>query len=529
MRLRSTLLLASMALAASSTSCGETSREAPAGEPNRVSLDGEEGEDYEGLIHGKADGVDFSNTPLTFDRACEPGEQITIAAVGDVLLHGKLQRQAYSNSQGFISLWAGVRDLLEAGDVTYANLEGPTATGVNAYGRAVADPGRTFDGVVYSSYPQFNYHASLVDDLLASGIDVVSTANNHALDRRALGVDRTLEALEARGMPWTGTRRQGDTSSEWATFTEQGGFKLAWLACTYATNGIPDNAHQVLGCFSEADTIETIITGLAARTDVDAVIVTPHWGVEYKATPQSSQIELAHRFLEAGATAIIGSHPHVLEPWERYVTDDGRETFVIYSLGNFVSGQRHLPRRSSLLLYLGLTRFADGSVGVNGVRYVPLHVDDRDGMILAEAIDRVGGFADSRALTVGMFGQWNVHVPSTAVTTNPQCDPDWQPPTAPHPSQGWIGGACSADLACGGATCLTGQPDGLCTELCDRTCPDRAGRPTTFCVDLGFDNSGVCVLQCSSSAECRDGYACVSSPRYNDAQTLRTVCLPVTD
>jgi hypothetical protein len=176
-----------------------------------------------------------------------------------------------------------------------------------------------------------------------------------------------------------------------------------------------------------------------------------------------------------------------------------------------------------------LTRWEDGTVGVNGVRYVPVHVDSRDGLILAEAIDRSGGFSDSRALTVEMFGQWNVHVPGTELVTNPHCDPTWEPPVAPHVSQGWIGGACEEDASCGGTTCLTAQTGGMCTELCERTCPDRVGRPTTFCVDLGFDNSGVCVLQCGSTSECRQGYECVESPRFNDASTVRQVCLPIAE
>jgi len=490
------------------------------------SNDGEDGDEYAGYDESlKADGFTPVTGPLVFEGACTEGDRITIAAVGDVLLHGRLQQQAFAESDRFISLWSGVRDLLEQADVTYANFEGPSAAGVTAQGNSVADPGPVFDNVVYTSYPQFNYHGSVIDDLLASGVDVVSSANNHSLDRRSLGADRTIEAFESRGMPFTGTRRS-DGSGDWYTFIEAAGFKLAWLACTFSTNGISDPNDQVLRCFNDRAEVLSLVRELAGRSDVDAVIVTPHAGVEYEATPNQDQVDLAHDILDAGAIAVIGSHPHVLQPWERYVTNDGRETFVIYSLGNFVSGQTNLARRSSLLLYLGLTRASNGNVVVNGARYVPLHASRRDVGITVEAIDRVGGLADSRSLTVGMFGSWNVHAPSAPLVTDPQCDPEWTPPPAPHPHDGWIGGSCETDLTCGGTTCEPDLPGGFCTQACTSTCPDQSGRATTFCIDLDIGDEGSCVNQCSTSVDCRQGYTCEPKERYNDPSTVRTVCVP---
>jgi len=483
----------------------------------------------------RADGFDPPNGPLVFEQACEEGQQITIAAVGDILLHGRLQEQAFRESDRHHSLWSGVEDLLEMADITYANLEGPAAAGVDKGGLDRTDPGMVLDGRVYSSYPQFNYHPSLVQSLVESGIDVVSTANNHSLDRLSLGVDRTLDALDEAGLPYTGTRRRS-SSDRWYTITEVQGIRLAWLACTYSTNYIEDQGwlrserpflrDQVLYCFDEEDEVVGHVRDLAARSDVDAVIVTPHWGDEYQANPNDEQVRLAHRLANAGATAIIGSHPHVTQPWERFVTDDGRETFVLYSLGNFVSGQSHLARRSTLLLYLGLTRTSDGRVHVNGARYVPLHMSRRSVGLTLEAVDRAGGLEDSRALTVTMFRGYNLLPPTAELSTNPQCDPSWEPPPSPHPHDGWIGGACEDDTVCGGASCLDDQPGGLCVELCERVCPDRSGRATTFCVDLGLDGMGACVARCSSDAECRQGYACEPVGRYGEPDTIRTACVP---
>ena len=357
---------------------------------------------------------------LRFARACAPGDTLTIAAVGDLLLHHELQIQAYAAPEGFLAVWGEVKDLLALADISYANLEGAVATGLNRKGEPVTDPGRVFDRNVYSSYPRFNYHASLLDDLIRSGVDVVSTANNHALDRESAGVDATIAALDRVGLAHTGTRTRGATGP-WHAVTRARGLAVAWLACTFSTNQIPDPDDQVLGCYTPAGALEREVAALAADPAIDAVIVTPHWGHEYQPEPDRAQRKLARRLAEAGATAVIGSHPHVLQTWELLRTKDGREVPVVYSLGNFASHQPELPRRSSMILYLGLTRPPGAKAHVHGVRYVPLHVRQDGERYLVEAIDRVGGPADSRALTVGVFGEAAVLAPGAPLATRPAC------------------------------------------------------------------------------------------------------------
>lgn len=358
--------------------------------------------------------------PLEFADACKAGTSITIAAVGDVLLHGPLQLQAYASSEGHHSLWKNVAPRLEGADITYGNLEGPCAEGVTTGGEA-RDPGKVFDKRVYSSYPQFNYHPSLVGALKETGFDVVSTANNHALDRRALGADRTIANLQRDGLAFTGTRPSTDTNAPWYTMTEAKGIKVAFVACTFSTNGIPDTKKQVLHCYEGGRPSGTpnpellsTIKSLKDRPGVDAVIVTPHWGVEYKHSPELSEKKLAHAMLDAGALAVFGGHPHVVQPWEKVATADGREGFVIYSLGNFVSGQSGLAKRSSLMLFLGLTKGSDGKVTINGVRHLPLSMSP-------SPWTAVPAKGESLDLTTKILGKWNRLDPEEAVKTNPQC------------------------------------------------------------------------------------------------------------
>ncbi len=375
---------------------------------------------------------------LTFTAAVRPETEIVIAAVGDVLLHGRLQRQAFGHPDGFRSLWRGVEDLLGAADLTYANLEGPMAAGVARGGGIVPVAAvERFDEVVYTSYPMFNYSPRLGPALREAGVDVVSTANNHSLDRFAVGVDRTIAALEAAGLPFTGTRPTGRPDHPWYAVTEARGARIAWLACSYGTNGMPDRHGQVLLCFDQRRTVLDTIADLSRRPGIDAVILTPHWGLEYVHRPGADQRSLAHEAIEAGAIAVIGSHPHVVQPWERHDTADGRQGFVIYSLGNFVSGQRELPRRTSVILLLGLARTPDGRLAVAGARHIPIRVTERGGPsgrdITVEAVDRLGAAGrEHRDHLARLLHPANRHPPRPPFTTIGGCA---APAIAPPPAE----------------------------------------------------------------------------------------------
>ncbi len=375
------------------------------------------GDDYEDEEPGDAQDAltaPVASEPIRFADACRPGTKVTIAAVGDVLLHSPLQRQAYATPTGFATLWRNVKPLVERADLTYANLEGPCADGISM-GTPAADPGRVFDGVVYSSYPQFNYHPSLIPALKDLGVDVVSTANNHALDRRGRGADRTIENLRREGLAFTGTHTSTEPAQEpWHTITEAKGVRVAWLACTFSTNGIGDPKNQVLSCYEDKAKLLAEITMLSTSRNVDAVIVTPHWGVEYMHSPAEPEKRLAREMLDAGATAVIGGHPHVVQPMEKVRTRDGREGFVIYSLGNFVSGQSGLAKTSALVLYLGLTKGSDGKVTINGVRHAPIQMT-RGPWTASYAR------GESLALTTRLLGEWNRIGPSDDLVTNPEC------------------------------------------------------------------------------------------------------------
>jgi len=329
------------------------------------------------------------------------GDEIVLAAVGDVLLHTSLLRQGMSTS--FDTLWDEIAPILSKADIAYANLEGPIAPGVDRYGRLREDVPQSYDGEVYTGYPLFNYPPGVAEALVRAGVDIVSTANNHSLDRFSLGADLTLAALEAAGLPGTGTLSaaaakarslpkapteprpkpadlsaapaQEEVSEAFERIVPVQGRRFAFLACTYGTNGIADRHGQVLLCFQDRAEVLGIIRRLSADESIDAVVFTPHWGREYSHIPDAAQTRLAQEAAEAGAALIIGAHPHVLQPWRVLETGDGRRVPVIYSLGNFVSGQRFLSRRTSVIALFGFVPSENGKLRVAGARHIPIYTE----------------------------------------------------------------------------------------------------------------------------------------------------------
>lgn len=319
-----------------------------------------------------------SPATLTFDPTCTPGRRAVVAAVGDLLFHDALQAQALQPGHNFRAFWAPVAAVLAGADLTYGNLESPIAAGVAPGGRAVTDPGRRLDRVVYgrqSTELLFNTHPSLATDLAASGFDVVSTANNHAADRGALGIDRTLDALATAGIAATGTRRAGASDNRWSTrTTTQNGIAVAWLACTFSLNGMPDPRRQALMCYRDLDFVLGELRTLAADPTVDAVVFTPHWGLEGAPAPQAADRGLARMAIDAGATAVIGAHPHVLQPWEKHLAPDGREGLIVYSTGNFISNQKSEDQRTGVVALLEITKPEGARARLSAAGFVPTYV-----------------------------------------------------------------------------------------------------------------------------------------------------------
>lgn len=339
-------------------------------------------------------------------NACSGPQRVSIAAVGDVLLHASLQRRGYASAEGFRDIWRQAEAFLRRADIAYANLEGPIAPGVTRGRGQGRDPGPVLDGRVYSGYPLFNYHPRVAAQLKASGVDIVSTANNHAMDRGPAGADLTLAALEAAQLKATGTIRRG-AARGFVAYTPSKLGAVAWIACSYSTNGLADPGRQVLQCYRDRAELLALIAREARRGDVAAVIVTPHWGAEYSHAPDARQKDLARAMAAAGATAVIGAHPHVIQPWEWVPGANGTRSLVIYSLGNFVSAQMgSLSRRTGALAWLELCRGRSGAVAAQaGWMPLVMHWTQAGPYLVAAGSNAPGQAPQGRALAARLLPQ----------------------------------------------------------------------------------------------------------------------------
>lgn len=275
--------------------------------------------------------------PLASAEEPKPPEEneIRIVFLGDIIPHAKVQRRVFAD--GLQESLAHIKPDLDAADFVVANLETPVAQGLAIDGKIRQDPAH-FDGEVYSDFPKFNAHPKLLAELRLLGVDLLSVANNHALDRGDLGLEMTVNAIKKTGM-----YHAGHSAKSPVHIQEIKGAKFAFYACVFR-NLYPSRP--------EPRGIEICTDhGLqraskAAKTHDAALVVFPHWGAENTENPTYEQRKFAKKALEV-ATAVVGHHPHVVQPSE---TKDGKH--LTYSLGNFISNQRRPVQQDALVLTL---------------------------------------------------------------------------------------------------------------------------------------------------------------------------------
>jgi len=296
-----------------------------------------------------------------------PTREITIVAVGDLMGHSP-QRDSAKTASGydFAPCFSAVATRVAEADLAIGNLETPLAG---------ADAG-------YSGYPAFNNPDDYAVALGAAGFDVLTTANNHCLDRGMSGLVRTREVLESLGIASTGTARSED-EADTLLMRDVSGVNVAILAYTYGMNGFTAPAGKDWAVNTIDREAMTAAVADARAQGADIVIVSIHNGIEYEREPSTSQEALELAMVAAGADVVLGSHPHVIQPMEvvEATREDGtpREALIIHSLGNFVSGQRQRFRDAGLILSFSFEKdLGTGVTRLTGVEYVPTWVDSAD-------------------------------------------------------------------------------------------------------------------------------------------------------
>lgn len=252
----------------------------------------------------------------------------TFIAVGDALIHSAIYYDALSNGvYDFNYIFTEVKPIIEKYDLKYYNQE--TILGGTSLG--------------LSSYPLFNSPQEVGDAFMNMGFNLVSLATNHTLDYGERGMLSSLEYWGKQEGVIAAGSYESEESRNTPRIMEVNGITYTLLSYSTLTNGlrIPYGKEYLFNLYDEEKVKEDIER---VRDKVDVVMVAMHWGAEYTHTPVQEEREIANYLASLGVDIVIGTHPHVIQPID-FIDD----TMVIYSLGNFVSGQIGIERLVGLM------------------------------------------------------------------------------------------------------------------------------------------------------------------------------------
>lgn len=332
--------------------------------------------------------------PIT--QAADISNRFTIAAVGDVLLGGKVQTPAERVAETGPFLY--VQPVFKCADVAFCNLECP----ISARGRPT--PLKTPADLAAKREFLFRGTPEAADVLASAKFDVVSLANNHIMDYSEDALDDTIAHLESVNVKHCGAGKDLDAARTPAVI-KVGNARVAFLSYVWSGTlpgtrffeaGRPGSGCAMLhtgedGRLSEESAGILAEDLRATRTLADFVIVSVHWGIERMNRPRPWQRKLARLMIDLGADAIIGHHPHVLQGVEIY---NGKP--IIYSLGNFVFPSTRDPNNDSCIALLTIED------GASLLEIKPVRIQDGiPRLATGEESMRIGRFIASLSSELG--------------------------------------------------------------------------------------------------------------------------------
>lgn len=276
---------------------------------------------------------------LFFCLSLSAQDHLSLLFVGDLMQHqAQIDAAKQGNGYNYDDCFRHVKKEISEADIAVGNLE------------------VTLGGRPYSGYPAFSAPDEYLYAVKDAGFDVLLTANNHCLDRRKKGLERTILMLDSLRLPHAGTYvNKEEREKNYPLLVEKNGFRIVFLNYTYGTNGIEVTAPNVVNYIDKEQIKKDVFT--ARRMLPDAIIACMHWGIEYRSLPERSERELADWLIQQGVDHVIGSHPHVLQPME--IQKDARTParhVIVYSLGNFISNMSKENTDGGAMVKLELQR-----------------------------------------------------------------------------------------------------------------------------------------------------------------------------
>ncbi len=275
------------------------------------------------LLSSQLFAVEFSAGPEIIPSV---KKELNLSFTGDMMAHVI----NYSMSD-YSLIYKDIRQMMTDDSLTFCNVEFP----VNP-------------DLPQASFPVFNIHSDYVKAALDAGVDVLSIANNHTADQGTKGLIATVQSMEnlsalikdetGRNIYFSGAKQNPDIPFRPVTIYKDG-WKIGYLAVTQFSNVKPEEGYMQLVDFRNPAETDAFVDWISEITEnYDLFVLAYHGGVEYYTEPVKSKTVLFRRLAAAGVDVVWGHHPHVVQPVD-IVENNGRRSVLMYSLGNFISGQ----------------------------------------------------------------------------------------------------------------------------------------------------------------------------------------------
>ena len=312
-----------------------------------------------------------TTTTTTTTTTLPPPRSARLAFTGDLLPHGSVQRAGtafVAEGWDFAPLYEEVRPIIEGADLAICHLETPIS----------------IDDTNLSGYPLFSAPRAFAQAALDVGYDGCSLASNHSYDRGAQGALDTITVLQEIGLPYAGQAASVEEDLAPVLY-DANGIMIAHISATYSLNGfvMPSDRQYLVDLIEPEAILQE--ARIAKESGAEFVIVSMHWGAEYRHEPISSQNEWLEATLPSEyVDLIIGHHAHVVQP-----VDKVGDEWVVFGLGNFLSNQSAnccvAASQDGMIATVELLENDAGEIEAVGVHYIPTWVDRGNGYIIRVA------------------------------------------------------------------------------------------------------------------------------------------------
>lgn len=287
------------------------------------------------------------NVPPLFHQ-----DTLEICILGDIMMHGKQIENTSRGASGydFSSFFRLIEKDIKDADIAIANME------------------YTLGGKPYTGYPSFSAPDGFEEYLADCGFDIFLAANNHIFDKGAAGAERTLakyrKLQEDNNIRFTGLAGSADELDRNTPLKiRTKGMMISFINFTYGTNQNCVKHWPKTNYLNDTQLLEEAFLK-AREAESDYIIVLPHWGNEYVLKHSKQQEDMARKMIEKGASAIIGSHPHVIQDIQEI---EGVPVF--YSLGNAVSNMSAKNTQLELMVSIRIVRHWNGDIEMLPITY----------------------------------------------------------------------------------------------------------------------------------------------------------------